>query len=97
MEGTLRELIADSKSLRWHDWIYVEPGPLTLETRFALQTEQGQNMGDLRSLHPVADFWDILKAWSEWRAGRQPNEEQALRAIAYYDKRDAFIGTDLEP
>jgi len=95
--GTLREWIATSRSLCWCDWIYVEPGPLRLDTAFALQTSDGQDMKPLRELLQVADFWSVLDAWANYRDGRLPNEEQALRAIQYYDTHDAFIGPELDP
>lgn len=94
----LRDLIARPDELIWHNWIYVESGVLSLDTPVALATTPDQDMGPgMTALLVVADLQGIMQAWSNFRDGRKPTPEQALRAIRYYEENDAFIPESVDP
>jgi hypothetical protein len=37
---------------------------------------------------------EVVAVWSQWRGGRRPTPVEALRAVVYYAKHDAFEPTD---
>lgn len=40
---------------------------------------------------------EVLSVWSQWRNGRQPNDQEALEALRYYAQNDAYISLDMAP
>lgn len=44
-----------------------------------------------RSFLTIDDIIDVLDAWSAWRGGKAPSDEERISAVAYYEKHDAFM------
>jgi hypothetical protein len=65
----------------------------------ALEPEDGtvpQLADGLDYLLEVFIAKEVVEVWSQWRGGRRPTPAEALRAIVYYAKHDAFEPTDDE-
>jgi hypothetical protein len=95
--SVLKDVIRRFETLPATEWVYVQEGDLSEDTLVVVRRPGGGPEPGMRSFLSVPDFQDILYAWSEWRGSRKPSIAQAVRAIRFYDDRDAFIGIDDEP
>lgn len=70
--------------------------PITMETDVTVSSfdDEGTPVVALESMTCLLEIGiarDVLRVWSEWRAGRQPNTDEKVAAIVYDAQSDAVL------
>jgi hypothetical protein len=71
--------------------IYAVP-PFAPESDATISTvdDEDHSQAGFAYLLDVTLARDVLDVWSNWRGGRHPTSEEAVKAVIYYAKRDAY-------
>lgn len=99
-ETTLSVLVAQLDQLDDDLTIYADGGPSAragARAVAAVEREDGTVPSVAAGLDYVLEVFlakEVIAVWSQWRGGIRPTPAEALRAIAYYAKHDAFEPTD---
>lgn len=99
-QTVLRDFIENVRAYHWSHIVFIDGDApsWSLDTAIAFMQRDGETMPEgMQQFLSVGDLQGIVDAWIDFRDGRKPTPEQALRAIRYYCEHDAFIPESAEP